>query len=213
VDINCCFQIRYKGAKGVLLLNEELSPNTIALRKSMVKYGCEDAAAKKYLDIVSWDKYLPGYLNRQIIILLKSLKITDEAFLKFQRRYIKQLTSLTFQEIDGNLLRIFNDADDSEGSFILTISYLKDHLDLSRDIFFDRLLECIKDTKFKELKKKSRILIEKSARLIGVLFLRFRLLTIMMYLEMANYIAALEDQSNQAFKSYQAMLSSQEILP
>lgn len=41
----------------------------------MVKYPCNDPAAKKYLDILSWDKYLPGYLNRQIIILLKSLEI------------------------------------------------------------------------------------------------------------------------------------------
>lgn len=54
----------------------------------MVKYECDDLAARKYLDIVSWDKYLPGFLNRQIIILLKSLKISNEAFLTFQRRYI-----------------------------------------------------------------------------------------------------------------------------
>jgi RNA-dependent RNA polymerase len=50
--------------------------------------------AKKYLDILSWDKYLPGYLNRKIIILLKSLNISDESFLEFQRRYIQDLNNL-----------------------------------------------------------------------------------------------------------------------
>lgn len=43
----------------------------------MVKYDCNEEAAKKYLDILNWDKYLPGYLNRQIIMLLKSLNISD----------------------------------------------------------------------------------------------------------------------------------------
>lgn len=75
IRMNCCLQIRFKGAKGVLLLNETLDKNTIVLRESMVKYDCSDPGAKKYLDILSWDKYLPGYLNRQIIILLKSLDI------------------------------------------------------------------------------------------------------------------------------------------
>jgi RNA-dependent RNA polymerase len=77
IFFKCCLQIRYKGAKGVLLLNEELKGKTIVLRKSMIKYECNEPAAKKYLDILSWDKYLSGYLNRQIIILLKSLNISD----------------------------------------------------------------------------------------------------------------------------------------
>jgi hypothetical protein len=79
----------------------------------MIKYECDDPAAKKYLDILSWDKYLPGYLNRQIIILLKSLSISDETFLEFQRRYIQDLNNLDLNELDGNLLRIFNDTDES----------------------------------------------------------------------------------------------------
>jgi hypothetical protein len=79
----------------------------------MVKYKCEDKAAKKYLDILSWDKYFPGFLNRQIIILLKSLYVSDESFLSFQRKYIRDLTSLNYRELDGNLLKIFNDSDDN----------------------------------------------------------------------------------------------------
>lgn len=82
--MNCCLQVRYRGAKGVLLVNEELRGRQMVLRKSMVKYPCDSNAAAKYLDIVSWDKYLPGYLNRQIIILLRSLEVPDSAFLSFQ---------------------------------------------------------------------------------------------------------------------------------
>lgn len=81
MDINCCLQIRYKGAKGVLLVNEELEGRSIVLRESMIKYECRHPAAMKYSDILNWDKYYSGYLNRQIIILLKSLGISDKTFL------------------------------------------------------------------------------------------------------------------------------------
>lgn len=68
-------QVRYLGAKGILVLDPELGKNEIHLRKSMTKYPCEDKEAQKYLDILDWNKYKPGYLNRQIIILLRTLGI------------------------------------------------------------------------------------------------------------------------------------------
>lgn len=106
----------------------------------MIKYKCEHPAAQRHLDILSWDRYMPGYLNRQIIVLLKSLDISDSAFLNFQKRYIKQILELNLQKIDGNLMETFNYADDGEDSFVLTISCLKGCFDLSTDIFFQELL-------------------------------------------------------------------------
>ncbi len=73
-------QIRYLGAKGLLVLDEELPNKTIVLRPSMIKYECEKGSAKKYLDILDSNKYKAGFLNRQIIILLKTLKIKDTVF-------------------------------------------------------------------------------------------------------------------------------------
>jgi len=46
----------------------------------MIKYKCSHEAAKDYLDILDWNKYKSGFLNRQIIILLKTLGIKDSVF-------------------------------------------------------------------------------------------------------------------------------------
>lgn len=68
-------QIRYKGAKGLLVMDPRIGKNEIHLRPSMIKYECTHESAKKYLDILDWNKYKAGSLNRQTIILLKSLGI------------------------------------------------------------------------------------------------------------------------------------------
>lgn len=103
-------QIRYKGAKGVVLLNEEIDPNTVVLRKSMIKYECRHPNAKKYFDVLDYNKYKPGYLNRQIIVLLKSLKISDEVFIRFQDEYIKRIQDLNYTKED-NIIRVLDNAD------------------------------------------------------------------------------------------------------
>jgi hypothetical protein len=41
----------------------------------MVKFDCVDQNINKYFDILDWNKLKPGFLNRQIIILLLSLNI------------------------------------------------------------------------------------------------------------------------------------------
>ena len=70
-------QIRYKGAKGVLVLDPLLGKNEIKLRPSMIKYECLDKRTDLYLDILDWNKYKLGLLNRQVIILLRTLDIQD----------------------------------------------------------------------------------------------------------------------------------------
>jgi RNA-dependent RNA polymerase len=77
-------QIRYKGSKGILVKDKTISKNSIHLRDSMIKYDCQHESAAKYLDILDWNKYKAGFLNRQTIVLLKSLGIDDKVFAKRQ---------------------------------------------------------------------------------------------------------------------------------
>jgi hypothetical protein len=60
-------QIRFKGAKGVLVVNDTIHGRKIELTESMVKYKCDNCES---LEIVRFSRYSPGFLNLQIIILL-----------------------------------------------------------------------------------------------------------------------------------------------
>lgn len=75
-------QVRYGGAKGVLALsNDPNEVNTIKIRKSMLKFAITNKKDELEIDILDRNKYRAGFLNRQIIILLSSLKIADELFI------------------------------------------------------------------------------------------------------------------------------------
>ena len=60
-------QIRYKGAKGVLIVNPNIKEKKIILTKSMIKFECQNT---EDLEVIRFSKYSSGYLNLQIIILL-----------------------------------------------------------------------------------------------------------------------------------------------
>ena len=64
----------------------------------MIKYPCSHSQAKKYLDILDWNKYKAGFLNRQIIILLVSRGVSNETFMDLQKDYIKDINQLTYKE-------------------------------------------------------------------------------------------------------------------
>lgn len=40
----------------------------------MIKYECNDPKVKEYFDILDWNKLKSGFLNRQLIVLFKSLR-------------------------------------------------------------------------------------------------------------------------------------------
>ena len=60
-------QIRYKGAKGVLVVNPKIKGQKIILTKSMIKYEVNNS---QNLEICRFSRYSTGFLNLQIIILL-----------------------------------------------------------------------------------------------------------------------------------------------
>jgi hypothetical protein len=55
------FQIRYAGAKGMIVLDPYLPDTKICLRKSMIKFG---GSTSRTIELCTWAKNLPMFLNR-----------------------------------------------------------------------------------------------------------------------------------------------------
>ncbi len=61
----------------------------------------------KYLDILDSNKYKSGFLNRQVIILLKTLRIHDNVFEEMQKTHIKNISQMSFK--DCSVFKHMND--------------------------------------------------------------------------------------------------------
>ena len=76
-------QIRYKGAKGILVINPKLEGKKIILTKSMIKYNVNNS---ENLEICRFAKYSTGFLNLQIIILLIINGVNKNKILRFAKK-------------------------------------------------------------------------------------------------------------------------------
>ncbi|TFK70694.1 RNA-directed RNA polymerase [Pluteus cervinus] len=89
-------QIRYRGYKGVLMLHPDLDvekQHLAEFRKSMKKFT---ATSNNTFSVVDYSKpYSFGRLNKDIIVLLSSLGISNEALLSKQQEYFKWITEAT----------------------------------------------------------------------------------------------------------------------
>ncbi|XP_022961927.1 RNA-dependent RNA polymerase 6 [Cucurbita moschata] len=84
----CAYQIRYAGCKGVVASWPSKGDGIrLALRPSMNKFQSDH----RILEICSWTRFQPGFLNRQIITLLSTLNVPDEIFWSMQETMVSKL--------------------------------------------------------------------------------------------------------------------------
>lgn len=87
----CAYQIRYAGYKGVVACwPSKTDGRHLYLRKSMLKFE----STHTILEICSWTRFQPGFLNRQIITLLSALDVKDNIFWDMQESMIFKLNQM-----------------------------------------------------------------------------------------------------------------------
>ena len=82
-NFSSAIQIRYKGAKGVLVVNPKIEGKKIILSKSMIKYNVNNS---DNLEICRFSKYSTGFLNLQIIILLIINGVNKNKIFRFAKK-------------------------------------------------------------------------------------------------------------------------------
>eukprot|EP00252_Welwitschia_mirabilis_P004884 TRINITY_DN1521_c0_g1_i2.p1 TRINITY_DN1521_c0_g1~~TRINITY_DN1521_c0_g1_i2.p1 ORF type:complete len:1212 (+),score=159.84 TRINITY_DN1521_c0_g1_i2:186-3821(+) len=165
VDPPSAFQIRYAGYKGVVSTWPAKPGSRFQLslrRRSMKKFD----SAHRVLEIITWTRFLPGFLNRQIITLLSALGVPNKAFSDLQTAMVQRI---------GHMV------DNAELAFeILTTScagmlpntaaiMLSAGFNPTDDPHLKDMLSAIRAAQLDDLLRKSRIFVHDSRWLMGCL--------------------------------------------
>ncbi|ORX90474.1 RdRP-domain-containing protein [Basidiobolus meristosporus CBS 931.73] len=159
------FQIRFGGYKGVLMVvpDDQMSGKLVHLRPSQRKFSSEHSD----LEIVRAAKFLPAYLNRQLVALLSTVGVSDGIFMHMQEEHL-QLTDkiLGDQAQASEFLALhyrISWIGDALGDMI-TAGFLR-----SGDTFTKRLLGLLRNQALRDIQERARVPIKQGAHLIGVI--------------------------------------------
>eukprot|EP00268_Persea_americana_P043032 TRINITY_DN4313_c0_g1_i1.p1 TRINITY_DN4313_c0_g1~~TRINITY_DN4313_c0_g1_i1.p1 ORF type:complete len:1139 (-),score=196.99 TRINITY_DN4313_c0_g1_i1:354-3770(-) len=155
------FQIRYGGYKGVVAIDPD-SRFKLSLRKSMCKYKSENMK----LDVLSWSKYQPCFLNRQLITLLSTLGVKDHAFERKQEEAVDQLDMMLTDSVRAQeALEMMSPGENNRVlRELLLCGYKPD-----AEPFLSMTLQTFRASKLSELRTKTRIFIPKGRSMMGCL--------------------------------------------
>jgi RNA-dependent RNA polymerase len=164
IDYTSALQVRFGGCKGILAVSPSLPNETIQYRPSMEKFK----AQIEDVEVVKGANFTKGFLNRQFILLLITLKVPDEPFLHLQREMFNSHKKLMEGDDDISKLPFpFHSSFEPINCLITELDKIR--FPLKQDIFIERLLAANYIQILFLLKTKARILDPKSAVLIGVI--------------------------------------------
>ncbi|TFY74672.1 hypothetical protein EWM64_g9340, partial [Hericium alpestre] len=163
----CVLQIRYKGYKGVLMLHpllDQEKKHLVEFRKSMKKFN---ATADNIFSVVNYSTpYSFARLNNEIVVLLSSLGISNDVFLRKQAKYFSWV-----EEASTDVIKGFEFLS-SLGKYSSAERLLLDGLDSPAILREIKSLQKQEVASFykddNQKKERVRMLVRKSRRLFGV---------------------------------------------
>ncbi|KAL8689171.1 MAG: hypothetical protein Q9224_004705 [Gallowayella concinna] len=165
------FQIRFRGAKGVISLDNRLEGHILRLRPSMIKYRRpKESSRDSSIGICGIaSKMLPLVLNRQLIKILEDLGVPNNVFEELQHRAIDELrASVSSVANAASFLDMYKVGASTQTTWLLRKMQALG-LNLSDDMFFRDLLDAVVLIQLQDLKFKTRIPVKAGATLYGIM--------------------------------------------
>ncbi|BAC00725.1 putative RNA-dependent RNA polymerase [Oryza sativa Japonica Group] len=156
------YQIRFAGFKGVIAVWQGHGDGTrLFLRPSMRKFESNHLV----LEVVSWTKFQPGFLNRQIIILLSSLNVPDSIFWQMQETMLSNLNNiLSDRDVAFEVLTTSCADDGNTAALMLSAGF-----EPRTEPHLKAMLLAIRSAQLQDLLEKARIFVPKGRWLMGCL--------------------------------------------
>lgn len=159
--IPSAFQIRYGGYKGVVAVDPH-SYRKLSLRNSMLKFESKN----NMLCITKCSESMPCFLNREIISLLSTLGVKDEALLALQEDQLQLLGKmLTDREAALDVLETLSGADSKS----ILVKMLHGFYEPNSEPYLSMMLKAHYAYQLSDLKSRCRIFVPKGRVLIGCL--------------------------------------------
>uniref|UniRef100_A0A0D9V1N7 RNA-dependent RNA polymerase n=1 Tax=Leersia perrieri TaxID=77586 RepID=A0A0D9V1N7_9ORYZ len=154
------YQIRYAGFKGVIAVWEGRGDGIrLSLRPSMRKFESKHSV----LEVVSWTKFQPGFLNRQIITLLSSLNVPDAIFSQMQETMLSNLNNI-LSDRDVAFEVVTSSCVENENTAALMLSA---GFEPGTEPHLKGMLLAIRSAQLQDLLTKARIFVPKGRWLMG----------------------------------------------
>ena len=160
-DAPAVFQFRLGGCKGVLAMDPTLGSHEVHIRRSQYKF----AAIHHGLEIIRTSSYASASLNRQIIMVLSALGVSDSVFLSKMRSQLRAL-ELAMNDESVALHELQKIVDGNQVTLMMA-NMIQNGFMAAKEPFVVSMLKLWRSWTLKYLKEKAKISIENGAFLLG----------------------------------------------
>lgn len=157
------FQFRLGGCKGILVVSPEAQKHQIHIRDSQHKFD----APSNGLEVIRYSQFSVASLNRQLIVVLSALGVSDNVFIHKLRSMVRSLERAMTDE--GTAVNMLTKYIDPNEATLFLASLIQSGFQSIKEPFVTSLLQLWRSWQIKYLKEKAKIIIEKGACLLGCL--------------------------------------------
>jgi hypothetical protein len=161
------FQIRFRGAKGVLSVHSNLPQGQLVIRPSMRKFETTDDDTHELEICGLADKMRPMFLNRGLIKVLEDLGVPHASFLQLANEAIQKLQGSTTSL--HKAAKLMEDERVGLDARLPKLLYMMDRIGVSptKDKSLCSMVEMAAFCRLRSMKYKGRILVNGGVKLMG----------------------------------------------